>query len=396
VACTVTVLLAGSSSAVAQSVDEPIERARIHLGRLGLTPSMALTGLGIDSNVFNEFEDPKSDFRFTVSPQLDAWLRAGRSRLHVGGRSDLWYFHRYSSERSADYAANARFEVRGARVLPWFNGSLVAGRQRLGYEIDLRYRGVTGQLEGGVDVRVAGRTRVGLTARHVNYDHESADFLGSNLREVLDRSTDGLGLQVKHALTPLTTVVLSGERSRDRFQFTPERDSDSWRVETGFDLSSFALIAGRGRIGYRRFTGTGAALPSYAGVVASVAASSTLAGRTHIEVTTERDINYSWELSYPYYVLTGAMLTVTPQLTPRWDIRGRVGTQHLAYRAAVGVLELPLDRVDTFGVMGAGIGFRIAPDVRIGIDVDRERRESPVRRRAYEAFRTGLSVTYGR
>jgi len=189
-ACAIGVLLLSAPASVsAQTPEDPIERARLQVGPLGLTPSIALTRFGIDSNVFNEFEDPKSDFRFTVSPQIDAWLRAGRSRLSVSARSDLWYFNHYSSERSADGAVNTRFEVRGARVTPWLTGSLTAGRQRLGYEIDLRFRGTTQQIGAGVDVRVKGRTRVGLSAGRINYDNEPADFLGSNLREVLDHRT---------------------------------------------------------------------------------------------------------------------------------------------------------------------------------------------------------------
>jgi hypothetical protein len=396
-ACTITGFLIGASASVsAQTPDDPIERTRLQAGPLGLTPSIALTGFGVDSNVFNEFDEPKSDFRFTVSPQVDAWLRAGRSRLQVAARMDLWYFHTYASERSVDGAVNARFERRAARVTPWLTGSLVSGRQRFGYEIDRRFRGVTRQVGGGVDVGVGGRTRVGVSARHVNHDHEPVDFRGSNLREVLDRRTESVGLHIQYALTPLTTFVVSGERSRDRFEFTPARNADSSRVEAGFDLLPFALIAGRGRAGYRWFTGTGGALADYAGVVASVAASSSIRGRTRLEVTTERDVNYSWELFYPYYVLTGATLTVTPQLTPRWDVRARWGTHHLAYRATIGAPGVQQDRVDRFRVMGAGLGYRLSRDMRVGVDVDRERRQSPVQQRDYEGLRTGISVTYGR
>jgi hypothetical protein len=385
-----------SAAQTPQVLDDPIERARIQVGPLGLTPSVALTSLGVDSNVFNEFENPKSDFRFSVSPKIDAWLRAGRSRLFVSAGSDLWYYNQYASERSADGMMNTRFEVRASRVTPWLTGSVISGRRRMGYEIDLRFRGTTRQMGAGVDLRVAGKTRLGLMAGHVNYDHEPADFLGSNLREVLDRRADSAGLQVRHALTPLTTFVVSGEVARDRFEFTPSRNANSARIDTGFDLLPFALIGGRGRVGYRRFRGTGGELQPYSGVVASVAANSTVRGRVRIEVALDRDITYSWELLYPYYVLTGGSLTITPQLTPRWDVRGRAGAYDLGYRAAVGVPGLLTDRVDRFEMFGGGVGYRLSRDVRIGLDVDKERRRSPVRRRAYEGFRTGVSVSYGR
>jgi hypothetical protein len=397
-ACTISVLVIGASVSVpAQTLDDPIERARLQVGPLGLTPSIALTNFGVDTNVFNQFDEPRSDFTFTVSPQLDAWLRAGRWRLRVASRSDMVYFRHYTSERSIDGVFDSRLERRGSRVTPWLTAAAASGRQRFGYEIDLRFRRDVRDVAAGVDTRVAGRTRVGVSVRRVTYSHDpDAEFDGSSLRDVLDRRTDALGLQIQYALTPLTTFVVSGERSYERFEFMPARDADSTRIEAGFDLLPVALIAGRGRVGYRRFVGTGGELPGYSGVVASVAASSIVGGRTRIEVSTDRDVNYSWEVVYPYYVRTGAIITVTPQLTTRWDVRGRLGVQRLAYRAATGVPGLRQDRVDQFELMGAGIGYRFGRDMRVGFGVDWERRESPVLRHAYEGFRTGVSVTYGR
>ena len=204
-----------------------------------------------------------------------------------------------------------------------------------------------------------------------------------------------MGLQLQSALTPLTTFVVSGERSSDRFDFTPARDTDSWRAER-IRPAAVRADGGRGRVGYRRFTGTGGALPEYSGVVATVAAGSTVRSRTRIEFTTDRDVSYSWEVAYPYYVRTGATVTVTPQLTTRWDVRARLGTQHLAYRAVTGVPGLRQDRRRSSRPDRRRRGYRVGPDIRVGAGVDWEHRESPVLRHAYEAYRTGVSVSYGR
>jgi hypothetical protein len=392
------VLLIGASGVMSgQAIDDPVERSRMHLGPLGLTPSIALTNLGVDTNVFNQFENPKSDFTFTVSPQLETRLRGGRWRLRADGRLDAVYYQQYATERSLDGVFDSRVERRSGRVTPWFSAAAASGRQRFGYDIDLRFRRNVAEMATGVDVRVAGRTRVGVSARRTRYRHDpDAEFFGSSLREALDRRTDALGLQFQYALTPLTTWVVSAERSSDRFEFTPSRDSDSTRVDTGFDLSPSALIAGRGRVGYRRIVGTGGVFPGYSGAVASVAANSTLWGRTHLDVAVDRDISYSWELLYPYYVRTGTTVTITPQLTARWDVRGRFGMQRLAYRAVAGVPGLMTDRIDRVGLFGAGVGYRLGRDMRVGVGVDRERRETPVLQHAYEGYRTGVSVTYGR
>jgi hypothetical protein len=389
--------LAGTASAQEIPDDAP-EQARMRLGPVGLTPSVALTRFGIDSNVFNEFDDPKHDFTFTLSPRIDAWLRAGRSRLHVGGRTDLVYFETYSTERSVDGEFDGRLEVGSARLMPWVAGSYVSGRQRIGYEVDLRFDRTIEEVSGGLDVQAGGRTRLGLAVQRSTYTHDpDAVFVTNSLRDVLDRRSDSIALRMHYALTPLTTFVVSGQAIQDRFEFAPERDGDSIRVDTGFDLAPSALISGRGRIGFRRLVGVdGSALPEYSGVVGSVSAASTIGGRTRLEVISERDITYSFEVQNPYYILTGATLTVTPRLTERWDVQARIGAYRLDYQAERGVPEQLADRVDTYRVHGAGVGHHIGRDLRIGFNVDRERRTSPVQLRVYEGYRAGLSVTYGR
>ena len=385
------------ASASAQTTADPTERAPLQLGPLGLAPRIALTDLGVDTNVFNEYVAPRQDFTFTLSPMLDTSLRAGRSRLNVFTRADLVYFQKYSAERSLDGAVDSRFEVRGNRFTPWLTAAIESGRQRWGYEIDLRFRRVTTGFGGGVGVRLGSRTRAGMTARHHTYKHEpDVEFFGSNLSVLLDRQTLAVGTDLRYALTPLTTAIVSVERGRDRFEFTPSRDANSWRVDTGLDLAPTALIAGRGRVGYRRLVGVGGDFPTFSGVVASVAATSRIRGRVRIDATTSRDVDYSWEVTYPYYVLTGVTLVITPQLTPHWDVRGRAGVQRLAYLAGIGVPTPVDDRVDRLEMSGAGVGYRIGRDVRLGIDVDHERRQSPVQLRAYRGYRTGLSVIYGR
>src|SRR3989442_5452601 len=74
------------SSAAAQSGSDPASEAPMRLGPLALTPSVSLTNFGIDSNVFNEVDNPKRDFTATLSPTTEArfLLRRGKAIYHVG------------------------------------------------------------------------------------------------------------------------------------------------------------------------------------------------------------------------------------------------------------------------------------------------------------------------
>lgn len=367
--------------------------ARIRLGPLGITPSIALTNAGVDSNVFYEVENPRQDVTFTVSPQADTWFRAGPSRLATTIRSDLVYFHRYASERSVDWDARTRFEVPVNRVRPWVGASFAEGRQRVGYEIDLRTRRLVRGLSAGTDVRAAGSTRITLGAERTTtrYD-EGAQFLGSNLADALDQQRDRVTAQYEQDLTPLTTFVVQASGARDAFSRSPERNAESLQVVAGFDLSRFALIAGQVRVGYQRFNPTTGQLSAYRGVVGN-AGVSTVVGRVLVALDATRDLNYSFETIYPYYILTGATLTLTPRLTEHWDVQARAGLQRLAYDGRFAPVQ---DRVDRVDLLGGGVGYRIGREMRIGVNFYQERRRSPLLTRDYVAYRAGTTVTYGR
>jgi hypothetical protein len=235
----------------------------------------------------------------------------------------------------------------------------------------------------------------------MSYSYDAgAVFSGTTLREVLNRETDSVGVQYRQALTPLTTFVVHGETRHDRFEYAPIRDGRSVRLQAGFDLGDRALIFGRGRVGYRQFRSEGGALRDFSGIVASYGVGTTLMGRTRIDVSGERDIEYSYQLEYPYFVLSGATVTVTPRLSDSWDIQSRVGAQWLAYRAQEGIPEgIPAalaDRTDAHRLFGAGVGYYLGRDIRVGFNVDRVQRTSAVQSRDYEGYRMGTSITYGR
>src|SRR5262245_40593173 len=82
----------------AQSTDEAPENARVRLGALRMRPTVSLTNLGIDNNVFNESDlsRPKSDVTMTVTPAADLWMRIGRSTLSGSIREDLVYYQTYA------------------------------------------------------------------------------------------------------------------------------------------------------------------------------------------------------------------------------------------------------------------------------------------------------------
>jgi hypothetical protein len=376
--------------------NDPVAEAPVRLGVVGLAPRIALTNLGVDTNVFNSAVDPQRDFTLTGTPSLDLWLRTQRGLLTVNGRLDLVYFNRFASERSVNPRALLTYEYRFNRVRPFVTLSGLSTRERPGYEIDIRARRAETGLEAGLDLRVASKSYLALSGRRRTVDYDGdAVFNGRALNQALNRTLEGVDLTWRQHLTVLTTWVVRASAERERFELEERRNGDSVRVSTGFELSQFALIRGTAFVGYRRLVGAeGGVLPEFSGVTADVDVAYTAPTRTRLALGVARDVQYSFEIVSPYYVQTGWTATLTQRVIGQWDIQLSGGRDRLAYRA-LDPLDLAATRRDRVDRVGGGIGYTFGDDMRLGFDVNSIQRQSERPGRAYKTLRAGLSVSYG-
>jgi hypothetical protein len=392
-ATTTCLLVALASPARGQDLPAPEETARFRFGPIRFTPVVTISNLGMDSNVFNEADDPKSDNTAVFGPLADYWIKLGRARLIGQTRMDYFYFREYDTQRSFGTTNRLRLEVPLAHLVPFVAGEYTNTRQRPGYEIDARARRTLLGGRAGVDVLLGGRTRLRAVAGKDQNRFSAGDtFLGVSLRERLDRDATMFGLSVRRDVTPLTTWMVEGEQQHDRFVLSPDRDADALRVVTGFEFKPFALISGKGVIGYRRFRTTSAAVPDYTGPVASADLAYVLRA-TRVTARVERDVTYSFEALEPYYLLTDLGFTLTQRLTTKWDVVGRAARQVLDYKA-VGVQTAP-DRTDRVRQLGGGVGYHVGEIMRLGLDTEFVSRRSPLTNRSYDGWRSGVSITYG-
>jgi hypothetical protein len=392
----VVLSLALTGAASAQTVSEFVpETARIHLGRVRMDPTVALTNAGVDDNVFNaaDVDHPRSDFTMTLTPKSNIWFPLGPAWVKGSVREDFVYYNQFATERSINSAYRIDTLLPMNRLTFDVGGGYEDVRDRPGFEIDARSRHTGTDGHGSIEMRAFGRTFVGtaFTRAHIDFEPD-AMFLGQSLRTELTRTTTRENLTVRHELTPVTSAVALVARETDRFDYSPERDSDSTRAEFGVRFN--ARIGGSVALGFRNFQPLDPQVPAYHGMTTRADVSVSPFAATRIGVQAGRDLQYSLEKVQPYYIETGAGFSVTQGLSGPFDAVGRLGFQRLAYRGLVGVPGLA-DRTDSIESFGGGLGYRVGRDMRIGFNVDRQQRDSDYAHRSYGGMRYGTSVTYG-
>ncbi len=395
--------LCGASPLAAQAPPspdpDPDAEATMHFGPLSAKSTLALSNIGIDTNVFNAAtaDRPQSDFTMTLSPLTNVWFRMGRT--WIDGTIDVnWVFYkRFASERGANSSYTIgvtrtfnRFRFRGA-------ASHLSTRERPGFEIDARSQRTERGMEGSFEFRALPKTFIGMRAqrRGVEFD-QAAMFLETNLSEELNRRVLANALTIRHEVTPLTNLSLEITRDHEQYETSSVRDSDSTRVMGRISFQPLALINGSAAVGYRRFTPLQGEIPAFRGTIATIGLSYSLFGTTRLGLALTRDIQPSFQVDQPYYLEASITGTMQRQLYRSFDVLARMGATRLAYRNRIGATVQAPDRTDRVRTFGVGLGYRLGADKRIGFTVDRPTRYSEIERAQYSGLRYGMSVTYER
>lgn len=386
-----TPLWAQSSGSTAEP--DPAALARFHFGVLRFTPAIAVTNVGIDNNVFNSPVDPKADTTAAVGPVVDLWLKTGPGRLSgtVGGQ--YLYFKTYGNQRAWNTNDQLRWELTNGRIRPFVTGGYANTKDRPGFEIDSRVRLKQQVWSAGANILIGGRSRLLLEGgqTQMRFDQGQNNY-GVAVAQTLDRRTDVERAQFRTALTPLTTWVLSAETMQENFTQAVDRDADGIRVTTGFELRPAALIAGQVLVGYRRLDMLARGQPDFNGLSASGTVTMIIARTNRLSISELRDVNFSYDANFPFYVMTSTTASLQHRIGVQWDVVARGGYTHLGYKSATAAFE-PSDRVSQ---VGAGVGYIVGSMLRLGLDANYYTRTSESGVAAeFSGFRAGLSISYG-
>ena len=398
----VPILLALSPRAVAAQTPsshaapaDPVEAATVRVGPIGLNPAIIVHDVGRDNNVFNEPTNPKSDFTATFTPRLEVVTHPGPATLSWVTTSDYVYYQTYASERSTNLGNGLKADFELGIFHPFVGLEFSNSRERVNREIDARARHHDQQYSGGLRVDVSQVLFATAAVRHNAYTFDpDAEFRGESLATTLNRTDDSAEAGAGVALTPLTSLAVIVSRERSRFDYSPERNSQTLRVTPTVTFSPLAMLQGTASVGYRRFTTESPEVPAYSGLVASATLTTTVRERHRLDGNFSRDLQYSYEQEVAEYVETGLTAGWAWQIVGPLDSRLYAGRSRLHYRSPT----LTDGRTDDIAHnYGFSLGWRLRERLRAAVNGDWHGRTSERSvDRTYDNRRIYATLTWGK
>ena len=376
---------------------DPRTEAPVHVGPFYITPVLELTRLGVDTNVFNASNEPQSDFTFTAGPKIDIAVPIRRFIFTAETVTDFVYYQQFKNQRGVNLDLVLRGEVQLPKLRFFLEDSFFNTNTRPNNEIDVRTRRKGNNLTAGLGIQLFRKLELELSANQSIFKYNDDDVLGDILARTLNREAVRATGLVRYDVTPLTTIIVETEVKTERFEFSPSRDNDSWSVVPGVNFGSRAIIQGSARVGYRDVRGLDESLPPFSGPIVSVDLSHVLLGATTIGFTADRDIEFSFSLLDPYYVLEGYGVSVSQRLSRAFEIRLGADQFDYNYRSfhtvpAVGGSSGRIETTRTYQIL---LERRFGRRTTVGFDLSYwSRRSNRDNFRSYDGLLAGMTSTF--
>src|SRR5262245_13625674 len=110
--------------------DDAVSTARLRLGPFAVRPRLAIQNVGVDTNVYNDVENPTRDFMGGLVSGVTLDLRLGRALVTSSSLLEWAYFAKNTALRSMNWGEDLRVELRLNRLTPYVQGVVRHGRQR--------------------------------------------------------------------------------------------------------------------------------------------------------------------------------------------------------------------------------------------------------------------------
>jgi uncharacterized protein YfiM (DUF2279 family) len=173
------------------------------------------------------------------------------------------------------------------------------------------------------EIKYTSRTSALFSARYRDASYptnrlQPVEF--ENLIPLLDRSERNYRASILHKTFPITSLVLAGERSEYEFRRDPIRNSSRTYAGFGFVTDSGNSVL-RAEVGPAKLTFRQPGVRDFSGLIGNATASRRVGERWRVNVSGQRDLDFSIYGGNGYYVADRAGITADYSATRRLAFR---------------------------------------------------------------------------
>jgi hypothetical protein len=387
-------LAVGSGGSIAEP---PRSMGQVRFGSAVFTPSVGITHIGVDRNVFNEAGERKSDFTFTLGPQWALFYGSDRLRVRVTAGVGYVYYAKYQRERGVNPGGRLEGMYQlGRRVTLFTDDRFSFVKDRPNAEVDARTRRQEQDLSGGVRVGLSPRIGVQLDVHELRTKYGDTDYMGIRLDETLDRVSRRSALTLTYRLTPYTSVFSGVSLAEERVPNAGDRDGTTRGAFAGLRFDKRAKVSGEAELGYSDFDAKSLATNDHHGMTFGVRLSSALADSLQLSFDGRQDLQFSYSRIYPYYIDQRYRVALTQRLGRRLDVSGGTQQESLRYGGRASSTSGSRPGTDRLEDYSGGPGFTVR-GMRFGVYAGySHRRVASGVNQGYEGIRYGVQMSVPR
>ena len=157
----------------------------------------------LDTNVFDEAENPKEDFIVSVAPDAAFFTRLRFLQLSAYAGADFNYFRTFDQENSVGHTLRGRADILLSRFRPFAAGGRARSRTRPNGEVDTRADRLEEEYSGGLAFDISRYGQLYGAAYRFRTSFRDAFEDGVNLAVTLNRDSNQYSGGLRTDITPL-------------------------------------------------------------------------------------------------------------------------------------------------------------------------------------------------
>lgn len=365
-------LFVGISGAVAQDMrGQPVaDRPRSDYDPVGLRaggflvlPSIAVEAT-YDDNIYAQESRKDDDYIFIIAPKLLIRSDWNVHYMEFHAAAELGRHHDFTAEDYDDYqaglegrldiaqgwSATATSDYRRAhdeRGTP----SDAGGREPTEYDMVYSALGLN-RTETRITLRALG------TMTYYNYDDTPGAGAAIIDQDFRDRTEYAGSVRLGYEFMPDVSTFIQGNLNWRDYD-SGNRDSDGYRLDTGFAFDFGGITTGEIYAGYRSQNYDSPDFSSQSGFSYGGSLLWNPSGLTSVQLSLINDLNESTLAGASGYVSNGASLQIDHELQRNVLIGGRIGYTENDYRG--------LDRLEKMWTAGAKADYLLNRSLRLGV-----------------------------